>query len=96
MRQAIATKYLGPTNHKDSRVKAICDAGAVTIPWDYALDPAQNHEKAATALAWKLGWLDTPYNQTMQGGSMPQSSPYAYCFVMVPRPKLESGLNVKG
>lgn len=56
MRQAIETKYLGPTNYRGSRVKASAQAGSVTIGWDDALDTDSNHEKAALALCRKLGW----------------------------------------
>lgn len=31
MKQAIVTKFLGPTNYRGSRVKATCQAGSVTI-----------------------------------------------------------------
>ena len=55
--QAITTKHYGPTNHRGSRVKATCEAGSVTLPWDYALNTEKNHDKAALALAEKLGWV---------------------------------------
>lgn len=54
--QAIVTKYLGPTNHRGSRVKATCEAGSVTVAWDDALDVADNHAKAVRALLIKLDW----------------------------------------
>jgi hypothetical protein len=56
MRQAIETKYLGPTNHRGSRVKATSQAGSITVSWDDALDVNDNHRAAAKALAKKLGW----------------------------------------
>ncbi len=56
MRQAITTKFLGPTNFRGSRVKARAEAGSVTVEWDHALDPAGNHARAAKALAEKKGW----------------------------------------
>ncbi len=56
MRQAIVTKYLGPTNHRGARVKATAYASSVTLPWDDALDVDHNHHAAAHALARKLGW----------------------------------------
>lgn len=31
MRQAISTKYIGPTNYRSARVKASCEAGSVTV-----------------------------------------------------------------
>lgn len=56
MLQAITTKYLGPTNARGARVKATASAGSVTVAWDYALNPAQNHCAAAKALAEKCDW----------------------------------------
>lgn len=56
MRQAIATKFLGPTNFRGARIKAKAEAGSVTVAWDYALGIEANHRAAAVALALKLGW----------------------------------------
>lgn len=56
MRQAITTKYLGPTNTKCARVKATCQGATKTLNWDHELDPGANHEKAAKALAHDLNW----------------------------------------
>jgi len=60
MRQAIVTKWLGPTNHKGSRVRASCDAGTLTVSWDHEIGVGDNHRAnhraAALALAEKLGW----------------------------------------
>lgn len=56
MRQAIETRYLGPTNHRGSRVKASAQAGSVIIHWDDALNTDDNHEAAAMALCRKYGW----------------------------------------
>lgn len=80
MRQAIVTKYLGPTDHRGSRVSARAAAGRFTIPWDSALDTPANHRKAARGLADRFGWLDL---NDLVGGSLPDSSGYA--FVLVPR-----------
>lgn len=55
-RQAITTKYFGPTNHRGSRVKASADAGSISVPWDHALNAQQNHTAAAQALIHQLGW----------------------------------------
>jgi hypothetical protein len=54
--QAIETKYLGATNAKGGRIKATAWAGSITLPYDYALDAQENHEKAATMLRRKLNW----------------------------------------
>ncbi len=57
MRQAISTKYLGPTDHRGSRVSARCQACSLTVAWDDALDVTENHTAAAKALATKLQWV---------------------------------------
>lgn len=54
--QAITTKYLGPTNHRGSRIKATCDAGSLTLTWDHSLSAPENHRLAARALVQRLGW----------------------------------------
>jgi hypothetical protein len=77
--QAVITKYLAPTNHHGSRVKATCDAGSLTIPWDYARDLASNHLLAARCLAGRFNWPSKPSDWVQ--GSLPASSPHAYCFV---------------
>lgn len=56
MRQAIETRYFGPTNFRGSRVKATAQAGSVTLSWDDALSVDENHVAAARALASKYGW----------------------------------------
>ncbi len=56
MRQAIITKFLGPTNTRGSRIKATAEAGTITVPWDYALNVTDNHRAAAAALIRKMGW----------------------------------------
>ena len=56
MRQAIITKYLGPTNTRGSRVKATAAAGSVILEWDNAVNAETNHEYAANALCAKYKW----------------------------------------
>lgn len=55
-RQAIITKYIGPTNNRGARIKAWCEAGAITIPFDYALNQEERHCNAVSALLEKLDW----------------------------------------
>ena len=57
----IITKYLGPTNYKGSRVKASHRRDSdrtfsITVPWDDALNSAENHLAAARALVGKACW----------------------------------------
>ena len=65
-RTTITTKYLGPTNSRGSRVKAIARnswgelrGASVTISWDHSLNSAENHAEAVRALADSLGWVGT-------------------------------------
>jgi hypothetical protein len=73
MRQAIKTKYLGPSNVRGARVKASSDAGSVTLPWNHALGIEDNHAAAAKVLAEKWGWGGRWF-----GGGLPGSG---YAFV---------------
>lgn len=73
MRQAITTKYLGPTNYRGSRIKARCQAGSIIVSWDHALDVFDNHIRAAKALADKLDWT-----ADWVGGSLPDDTGYAF------------------
>ena len=57
MRQAITTKYHGPTNTRGSRISATSASGIrVYMPYSYDLSVDECHEKAAEALCTKLGW----------------------------------------
>lgn len=56
MRQAIQTRYRGPTDYTGSRVIATCAAKRITVPWNHAHNPAENHRSAALALAARLEW----------------------------------------
>jgi len=58
VRQAIMTKYHGPTDTKPAYIMASCDAGKIKIDWDCNLNIECNHRVAAAALAHKFGWLD--------------------------------------
>lgn len=69
--QAILTKYLGPTNYRGSRIKAMASSRGpyVVLPWDYGLDQTGNHDAAAAELAAQLDWLGN-----WQGGDMDADS----------------------
>lgn len=64
--QAITTKYLPPTDHRDGRVVAKASAGSLTLNWDHNADVDENHWRAAEALIAKLGW-DKHVNTWMAG-----------------------------
>ncbi len=61
--QTIMTKYLGPTDTKGPRVKAMTSSGhrgsTYTVEWDDSLDVEDNHAYVAQQLLDKLGWLGT-------------------------------------
>ena len=56
MRQAIETKYYGPTNHLGSRIRAKAQAGTRWVSYDYALGAQGSHVAAAKAFAEHYGW----------------------------------------
>lgn len=76
MRQAIVTKYLGPTDHRGSRIMCKAQAGRMMVPWDHSLDVGGNHRRAAMAFVAKWGWGEL---NEWHGGALPDGS--GYCFV---------------
>jgi hypothetical protein len=56
--RGIETRYVGPTNTRGSRIKAIDGDRSVTIPYDYELSDAELHFKAVLALMKKydMSW----------------------------------------
>lgn len=56
MRQAIVTKFFGPTNSKGSRIKASCEAGSIWFEYNHRYNSDQNHMLAVLSLLRKLGW----------------------------------------
>ena len=58
--KAITTKYIGPTNYRGSRIKAVAEGGnSITLSYDDALNSDQNHLAAAVALRDKMNWKDS-------------------------------------
>lgn len=55
-RQAISTKFIGPTNTRGSRIKASAQAGSMTFPYDHSLSASMNHAAAAKKFADKYEW----------------------------------------
>lgn len=81
VRQAIVTKYYGPTNTRGSRFKATCEAGSVYMPYNHALNAENNHIAAARKLSEKMGW-NTDYHGALVAGILPDGS---YVHVEMPR-----------
>ena len=81
----IKTKYLGPTDHKQSRIKAIHKRDSErtfskTIDWDYELESPDNHYEAAKALM--DNWEFKEYHPNMKIVSMGWDHDHYY-FVVV-------------
>jgi hypothetical protein len=77
-RQAITTKYAGPTDSSGARVIAKCEAKKIIVPWDHALGAPENHAAAALELMGRLGWAAS--NDLVMGGTAD-----GFVFVQVPR-----------
>ena len=74
MRQAIVTKYHGPTNARGSRISATTESGLRHYyPYRYELNTEENHRAAALAMAEHMGWAGA-----WRGGAIPQG----YAFVL--------------
>ena len=76
MRQAIVTKYLGPTDHRPARIMVKAQAGKLFVTWDDALDVDENHDRAAQQFAQRLNW-----SGTLAGGALPDGRGNCYVFV---------------
>ena len=85
MRHTIITKFLGPTNHRGSRIKATCQRYSVTIGYDHALSSHGAHRTAAQALMDKINKdphpLATQWKLSDDNGEMPDGSGYAFILV---------------
>jgi len=58
--KAITTRFLSPTESRGARIKASCEAGTFTSPYDYALDGQAAHRQVAEELVRRLGWSCGP------------------------------------
>lgn len=85
--QAIETKFISPGNVRGSRVKAVADnGGSVTLGWNHAIDPIENHRAGALALSEKLGW-----NGKLIGGVLRSSRvSYSWVWVFLERKKIKN------
>jgi hypothetical protein len=83
--QAIETRYIGPTDFRGSRIKAVCEAGSLTVAYDDALDSTENHDAAARRLIFRLGWDDAKRGAWYRGATL-NSRGYVYvCSYMTER-----------
>ncbi len=81
--QAIVTKYIGATNTRGSRIKAICARGSITISYPHGADATESHVIAAQELCNKFIAEDVKEYGSEQGtfwglprlvGSMPDGN----------------------
>lgn len=70
----IQTKYLPATNTRGSRMKATIGWGrlnkAITVPYDHALDPLENHRAVMRALCEKRSLRAEQYAGDHFGNAM--------------------------
>lgn len=98
MQQAISTRYLGPTNARGGRVKALARKRepsfedwpghpemSLTDSWNHADSIEQNHTRVAHLLATKLGWQGI-----WVGGHAPDGSGYLYVCIAKAAPNTRS------
>lgn len=89
--QAIITKYLPATNFRQSKVKATCERGSLTVSWDSALDVGDNHRAACDKLCArfdaedvrKYGSVLSPHGRwsgSKASGQIPDGR-YVFCFI---------------
>jgi hypothetical protein len=67
IRQAIQTKYFGPTNTRGSRIVAQCAAKRVSVPYEHSMSAEENHLAAAYHLQVALGWVGERYGELRTG-----------------------------
>lgn len=92
--QAIITRYLPATNVRDSRIKASCDRGSITVSYPHELSGEAVHRFAVDALIAKFNAEDakqygpasiTPgrgWNAPYVTGQLPlPNSDYAHVFI---------------
>ena len=90
-RQAIVTRYLGPTDTRPSRIRASCDRGSLTISMPLEYSGADAHAVAVRELLANFALEDGssrswPAFERWVCGGMPQSSKDAYVWVQLPAP----------
>ena len=65
--QAIRTRFYGPTASKGARIIARCEAGSITVEFDYALSVEENHKVACDALRKRLKWNPPGFPDMVSG-----------------------------
>jgi hypothetical protein len=79
LRQAIVTRFHGPTDKRGKRVSARADAGTVIVSWHDELSVTENHTRAAATLAAKFGWARlATFTTRWHGGALPNGRGFAF------------------
>lgn len=76
MLQAIHTHWLGPTNLRGARIKAVCESRSLTVPYDHSVIGDVNHETAARTLWELMEWNQPGFR--LVGGCLPGNGGYAW------------------
>lgn len=81
--KGILTKYIGPTNTKPGRVKAVVEGESrtATLNWNHDLGVRDNHEAVARELAGHIGW---GVELKLHGARLPLACGFTYCFIICP------------
>lgn len=67
--QAITVKYFAATIYRGARMRASCEAGSITVAWDYELNPERNAVAACEALLARLRWEGTYFGGLLPSGA---------------------------
>jgi len=75
--KAIQTRYLSPTNHRGSRIRAFAEGGCqIYADWSYDLSIESNHKKAALLLMNKYSW---DQHSKISGSGVLPCGDYVFC-----------------
>lgn len=77
--QAIITKFLPASDLRGIRVEGTCDAGTITVGYNYRLNDEENHRSAALAIVDAFG-CSSDHCGAMIGGQMPGDLGYCWVF----------------
>lgn len=79
--QAIKTRYYGPTGSKGPRIRCVCDAGSLTVPYPHEFNEETAHAFAASRLMVRLGWTRANgYAGLWTTGALPNQSGYVHVY----------------